>query len=609
MKKQFQFSLVAACVFLLLTSCSNNKEDIKLFPIKSGDKWGYIDKAGKYIINSQFDDAFNFSDGLALIESGEGKFGFIGEDGKYVINPVYKSANKFSEGLACVVMENGKPQFISKEGKILFTVDKADVCYGFQEGMALIKVKGKYGFIDKTGKIIVNPIYDDANYYSEGLASVAKIDEKTKELKWGFIDKSGSVKINFQFVADKEKYLCQPDYFKEGLAFVSSDGKKWGCISTDGKYQVNPQFEGSDFSRFGFKNGLSLVSQGGSYGYIDKNGKYVINPQFKDANSFSSNGLAAVQHSDGKWGFINKEGKYEINPQFDDVASCFLSGIAFVKSSDKYGIIDTKGLYVINPLFDDVKLYDINTNYSVKSDYVDNDEIAGQIFHDANDNSFLGYSSHSTLGDIINQYPQTTINDLETNYLIITNPKISVNEILKIGSLRFGFKDDTYTQTPIYKSVQQYNYYYGSYYTQVFDRWDKRIQQSAKLSYLTLDMKLQSSSKGKGRTLAEALKKQAIKFMNVTPLDSTDIDNNDLRGMYLLKNNNSLIYISYQQKDKDNHDESVSSIVDTTTASYRKRNVSSIEPYIILFVVNSNYGNSFEEIAKVLRTSFKKEDI
>ncbi len=57
-------------------------------PVKSGDKWGYINEGGKFIIAPQYDFAFGFDNGLAVVEVG-GKYGFIDEGGKYVINPRY----------------------------------------------------------------------------------------------------------------------------------------------------------------------------------------------------------------------------------------------------------------------------------------------------------------------------------------------------------------------------------------------------------------------------------------------------------------------------------------------------------------------------------------
>ena len=43
-----------------------------------------------------------------------------------------------------------------------------------------------YGFIDKNGKVVIEPQFDDAGYFSEGLAGVEK------DGKWGFIVKSGN---------------------------------------------------------------------------------------------------------------------------------------------------------------------------------------------------------------------------------------------------------------------------------------------------------------------------------------------------------------------------------------------------------------------------------
>lgn len=581
--KNLLFGLTSIVV-LTFNSCTTDTDNIKLFPIKAGEKWGYVDDKGQYVINSQFEDAYNFSEGLALFKSADGKYGFIGEDGKYVINPIYKYANSFSEGMACVVMENGKPQFIDKNNKILFTVDKAEYCFGFKEGLARVQIKGKYGFIDKSGKIIVNPIYEDAQDFKEGLAAVAKKDEKKDEVLWGYIDKTGAVKINFQFVKDKDKWFCEPGSFRDGLAFTSSDGKQWGCIDKDGKYQINPQFEGDFGNPYEFINGVSLVSQGGSYGYIDKKGKYIINPQFKEARRFSANNFAAVQHSDGKWGFINKEGKYEINPQFEEVAVGFFGKIAFVKSSDKYGIIDKKGLYIVNPQFDDVKLYDIGSNYGVKTDYVDNDGIAEMIFEKCSSTQHFGYDNKTTLGKIIDDYPNVDISDLKPYNLKIKNPKITLSDMVEIGSLNLGFDEKTYTETPIYKTVQKYNYYYGYYNEKEFVKMDKKIQTSSPLSYATLDFKLQSSGKGKGKTLAEAIKGQAIKKMKVTEVTELDVKNTDFKGMYILKNSDLLVYIKYTQDEDDEKS----------------------KPTVAVAVVNKNYDTSFDELAKKLAEDFNE---
>jgi uncharacterized membrane protein len=48
-----------------------------------GKMWGYVDKTGKIVIHPQFDDARNFSEGLAEVRIGK-RWIFIDKTGKYV---------------------------------------------------------------------------------------------------------------------------------------------------------------------------------------------------------------------------------------------------------------------------------------------------------------------------------------------------------------------------------------------------------------------------------------------------------------------------------------------------------------------------------------------
>jgi hypothetical protein len=54
-----------------------------LAAVKIGKKWGYIDKTGKVVIHPEFDDARNFSAGLAEVRIGE-RWILIDKMGKYV---------------------------------------------------------------------------------------------------------------------------------------------------------------------------------------------------------------------------------------------------------------------------------------------------------------------------------------------------------------------------------------------------------------------------------------------------------------------------------------------------------------------------------------------
>lgn len=114
--------------------------------------------------------------------------------------------------------------------------------------------KGKWGYKDWKGNVLIQPQFDEAFAFSEGLACVER-DEKL-----GYIDVTGNIVIDY-------KYDCASS-FKDGKAVVVVDEK---C------------------------------------GYIDKEGNYVIEPTFDIATPFE-NGRAIVR-AEGRWGILTNDEK------------------------------------------------------------------------------------------------------------------------------------------------------------------------------------------------------------------------------------------------------------------------------------------------------------
>ena len=201
----------------------------------------------------------------------------------------------------------------------------------FSEGLAEVEKDDKYGFIDKTGKVVIEPQYDAAGYFSDGLAVVKKDD------KYGFIDKTGKVVV--------EPKYDNVTHFHEGLAWVRKDGKR-GFIDKTGKVVVELQYDDA----WDFSEGLALVIKDDRRGFIDKTGRVVVEPKYYDTWDFKD-GLAAVR-KDGKWGFIDKTGKVVVEPKYD-YAYSFSEGLANVEKDGKYGFIDKTGKVAVELQYDD----------------------------------------------------------------------------------------------------------------------------------------------------------------------------------------------------------------------------------------------------------------
>ena len=72
-----------------------------------------------------------------------------------------------------------------------------------------VVVGGRWGFVNQSGETVINPQFDRAEVFAEGLAPV-------KMGRWGYVDPAGKVAINPQF--------DRADQFSEGLAAVKLGG-------------------------------------------------------------------------------------------------------------------------------------------------------------------------------------------------------------------------------------------------------------------------------------------------------------------------------------------------------------------------------------------------
>ncbi|MDE5870751.1 MAG: WG repeat-containing protein, partial [Muribaculaceae bacterium] len=106
MKKLHKFKILLAYIFMmpLIIGCSTEGSsdfDSSLIPVQVGERWGYINLKGEYVINPQFDMVAPFIGGYAWVMKGD-KYGYINKKGEYAINPQYESVTSFSEGVAWV---------------------------------------------------------------------------------------------------------------------------------------------------------------------------------------------------------------------------------------------------------------------------------------------------------------------------------------------------------------------------------------------------------------------------------------------------------------------------------------------------------------------------
>ena len=266
-------------------------------------RWGYIDSTGKEIIPLQFIESLDFSEGLAAVyiqskqANIDSQWGYINKKGEVIIQPKFYKAHKFNGGVAMILISKfGKTNlkgYIDQSGNFLIKPEIEGLSGDFSEGLIPIEIggrdrkdsersythiSGKWGFVDKTGKIIIEPKFENADEFSEGLANV------TIGKKYGYIDKSGKIVIAPQFEYSSNSYRCAN--FIEELACFERDGKI-GFINKTGKVVIEPQFDFAEKFNDGFASVSFPASESfddkepryrGGFGVIDKTGRIIWKP-------------------------------------------------------------------------------------------------------------------------------------------------------------------------------------------------------------------------------------------------------------------------------------------------------------------------------------------
>jgi serine/threonine protein kinase len=162
----------------------------------------------------------------------------------------------------------------------------------------------KFGFCDTSRKLVIEPKYDFAYPFSEGLATIGVRNPVPiyQAYSCGVIDKAGSLIIPIGYDGIDE--------FIEGLATIKVldwDKTHYGLIDKSGNVILNPHYG----DRFQFSEGLAPVRSSQYHGrrtywFVDRAGQLIIPSKYEDARPFTE-GLALVQLND-KYGFIDKTG-------------------------------------------------------------------------------------------------------------------------------------------------------------------------------------------------------------------------------------------------------------------------------------------------------------
>ncbi len=256
-------------------------EDSWRLAVRLDDKWGAIDREGKYILNPTLENQpYYWNEHFTVIE--DEHTDYYNSDGeKLPLSHLYHGG-LLSEGLVA---------FVKKE-------------------------TGQVGYKNLSGEIVIKPQYEGGMPFHNGYAGVV-IDEKI-----GFIDREGNIQINPRF--DKENMAAPWGDF-----ILFQEGKDFGYMDFEGKVVISPQFD--EVSPF--VDGIALVAVEGKKGFINTDGKFVINPIYDQALPFSGE-YTSVLTDDEEMQIIDRTGKVIQNFSDSDEPGFVGEGLIGFKDDD-----------------------------------------------------------------------------------------------------------------------------------------------------------------------------------------------------------------------------------------------------------------------------------
>lgn len=189
-------------------------------PLNDGAGWRYFDVKQGEMVGETYEEASSFQNGRALVYSG-GVWNFLTPEGEQTATG-FGNVKLYADGGYCfddrmVAEENGYGLYTA-EGERLGEVSATDMDLYMGDAVAYQDVGGKWGFLDRNGNIVIEPTYDGAKSFSNGLAAV--LDGTA----WGFINSQGRWVIPAQF--DDGGYFTA-----NGVCMVSDGGDEYHTIT------------------------------------------------------------------------------------------------------------------------------------------------------------------------------------------------------------------------------------------------------------------------------------------------------------------------------------------------------------------------------------------
>ncbi len=185
-----------------------------ILPVRGEDgMWRYLDCNENKYLSGEYDDASSYVNGISAVRKGSG-WSLINTDGDKITETGFEDIKLYGNGDyvykdRMIASVGGRYGLYDGKGEEVTALNAVDADIYLDDYIAYQDESGKWGFMDSEGKVVIEPQYEGARSFSNGLAAVLA------DGYWGYINHDRQMAIENQFL--------DAGYFtKDGVAFVST---------------------------------------------------------------------------------------------------------------------------------------------------------------------------------------------------------------------------------------------------------------------------------------------------------------------------------------------------------------------------------------------------
>lgn len=342
MIKNLLGKMLLAVAAAALWSCGGVERPVEYVAVKidGSELWSIIDaKSGEVVCKDEFKASGVMTDGEMLylsLEEGTKEVYNINNVKTPVASKLVDVAPFNGNDVTVAVKEGKAPCIIDREGKQVAQLPNSVTQVGnFCEGLApFCQGDSLWGYIDTKGKVVINPKYDAAEFFTDGLAAVGvgKGDDMTVK----FIDKDNKVK----FTIKKEKYKLYDSNFREGYLPVVKN-EKIVLLDKEGNEAVKNSRMEEGYGGYMVCDGKFAFCKDDEFGLMNVDGEVLVRSKYEEL-WISQDGTIVACLKDGekeRYGIIDDKGEEVLPFDYDDIRAQLQISVAYFCSIGLYFLV------------------------------------------------------------------------------------------------------------------------------------------------------------------------------------------------------------------------------------------------------------------------------